>query len=69
MFQIINKLLFWGAVTGMADKDEELAMPRDAKIVKSLMKSMGVEDYEPRVVHKINFCKLVMKLQYQKVGA
>ncbi|KAG4402778.1 hypothetical protein AAZX31_02G261200 [Glycine max] len=36
----------------MADKDEELAMPRDAKIVKSLMKSMGVEDYEPRVVHK-----------------
>lgn len=52
MFQIINKLLFWGAVTGMADKDEELAMPRDAKIVKSLMKSMGVEDYEPRVVHK-----------------
>ncbi|XP_073226799.1 transcription initiation factor TFIID subunit 9 [Cicer arietinum] len=36
----------------MEDKDEELAMPRDAKTVKSLLKSMGVEDYEPRVIHK-----------------
>nr|AFK34960.1 unknown [Lotus japonicus] len=36
----------------MADKDEELNMPRDAKIVKSLLKSMGVEDYEPRVIQK-----------------
>ncbi|KAI4355428.1 hypothetical protein L6164_004204 [Bauhinia variegata] len=34
----------------MADKDEDL--PRDATIVKSLLKSMGVEDYEPRVIHK-----------------
>ncbi|KAJ7951506.1 transcription initiation factor TFIID subunit 9 [Quillaja saponaria] len=34
----------------MADKDEDL--PRDAKIVKSLLKSMGVEDYEPRVIHQ-----------------
>ena len=31
----------------MGDKEEESAMPRDAKIVKSLLKSMGVEDYEP----------------------
>lgn len=36
----------------MGDKEEESAVPRDAKIVKSLLKSMGVEDYEPRVVHK-----------------
>ncbi|KAK7325072.1 hypothetical protein VNO77_29131 [Canavalia gladiata] len=36
----------------MADKDEELTMPRDAKIVKTLLKSMGVDDYEPRVIHK-----------------
>ncbi|XP_027369096.1 transcription initiation factor TFIID subunit 9 [Abrus precatorius] len=36
----------------MADKDDELSMPRDAKIVKSLLKSMGVDDYEPRVLHK-----------------
>ncbi|CAL0306892.1 unnamed protein product [Lupinus luteus] len=36
----------------MADKDEELEIPRDAKIVQSLLKSMGVEDYEPRVIHK-----------------
>ncbi|XP_020223344.1 transcription initiation factor TFIID subunit 9 [Cajanus cajan] len=36
----------------MAEKDEDLTMPRDAKIVKCLMKSMGVEDYEPHVVHK-----------------
>lgn len=34
----------------MAEGDEEL--PRDAKIVKSLLKSMGVEDYEPRVIHQ-----------------
>ncbi|TKY57115.1 Transcription initiation factor TFIID subunit 9 [Spatholobus suberectus] len=36
----------------MADKYEELTMPRDATIVKSLLKSMGVEDYEPHVIHK-----------------
>lgn len=35
----------------MSDKDEELAMPRDAKIVKSLLKSMGVGEYEPPVIH------------------
>ena len=34
----------------MAEGDEQ--MPRDAKIVKSLLKSMGVEDYEPRVIHQ-----------------
>jgi len=34
----------------MAEGEED--MPRDAKIVKSLLKSMGVEDYEPRVVHQ-----------------
>ncbi|XP_050947661.1 transcription initiation factor TFIID subunit 9 isoform X1 [Cucumis melo] len=34
----------------MSDGDEEL--PRDAKIVKTLLKSMGVEDYEPRVIHQ-----------------
>ncbi|XP_057976439.1 transcription initiation factor TFIID subunit 9 [Malania oleifera] len=34
----------------MAEGDEDL--PRDAKIVKSLLKSMGVDDYEPRVVHQ-----------------
>ncbi|GFZ04304.1 TATA binding protein associated factor 21kDa subunit [Actinidia rufa] len=34
----------------MADRDDDL--PRDAKIVKTLLKSMGVDDYEPRVVHQ-----------------
>ncbi|CAH2068647.1 unnamed protein product [Thlaspi arvense] len=34
----------------MADGEEDL--PRDAKIVKALLKSMGVEEYEPRVVHQ-----------------
>ncbi|PSS07316.1 Transcription initiation factor TFIID subunit like [Actinidia chinensis var. chinensis] len=33
----------------MADRDD---LPRDAKIVKTLLKSMGVDDYEPRVVHQ-----------------
>ncbi|EPS69203.1 hypothetical protein M569_05565, partial [Genlisea aurea] len=27
-------------------------MPRDAKIVKEVLKSMNVEDYEPRVIHQ-----------------
>ncbi|KAJ0250504.1 Transcription initiation factor TFIID subunit 9 [Hirschfeldia incana] len=35
----------------MAGEGEE-DMPRDAKIVKSLLKSMGVEDYEPPVIHQ-----------------
>ena len=39
-----------GAVERMAEGDEDL--PRDAKIVKSLLKSMGVDDYEPRVIHQ-----------------
>ncbi|KAI3768147.1 hypothetical protein L2E82_18586 [Cichorium intybus] len=34
----------------MADGEEDL--PRDAKIVKTLLKSMGVDHYEPRVVHQ-----------------
>lgn len=36
----------------MADRDEELAMPRDAKILKCLLKSMGVEEHEPCVINK-----------------
>lgn len=35
----------------MAGEGEE-ELPRDAKIVKSLLKSMGVEEYEPRVIHQ-----------------
>lgn len=34
----------------MAEGDDN--MPRDAKIVKSLLKSMGVEDYETGVLHQ-----------------
>lgn len=34
----------------MAEKDSDL--PRDARVVKSLLKSMGVEDSEPRVIHQ-----------------
>lgn len=37
-------------IAQMADGDED--MPRDAKIVKTLLKSMGVDEYEPRVVHQ-----------------
>ncbi|KAL5065585.1 hypothetical protein RYX36_027322 [Vicia faba] len=37
----------------MADNEElSMPMPRDAKIIESLLKSMGVEEYEPRVIHK-----------------
>ncbi|PNY12035.1 transcription initiation factor TFIID subunit 9-like protein [Trifolium pratense] len=38
--------------SSMADNEEDLTMPRDAKIIKSLLKSMGVEEYDPRVIHK-----------------
>ncbi|XP_039009215.1 transcription initiation factor TFIID subunit 9-like isoform X1 [Hibiscus syriacus] len=34
----------------MAEGEEDL--PRDAKIVKSLLNSMGVEEYEPSVIHQ-----------------
>ena len=36
----------------MGEGSGEEDMPRDAKIVKSLLKSMGVEDFEPRVIHQ-----------------
>ena len=45
----------------MENKDAELSMPRDAKIVKSLLKAVGVEDYEPHVIHKF------LKLWYRYV--
>ncbi|KAK4410475.1 UNVERIFIED_CONTAM: Transcription initiation factor TFIID subunit [Sesamum angustifolium] len=35
----------------MAEGGED-DMPRDAKIVKELLKSMNVDDYEPRVIHQ-----------------
>lgn len=38
----------WSKMAEGGDED----LPRDAKIVKSLLKSMGVEDYEPRVIHQ-----------------
>ncbi|XP_071708502.1 transcription initiation factor TFIID subunit 9-like [Rutidosis leptorrhynchoides] len=34
----------------MADGDENI--PRDVKTIKALLASMGVNDYEPRVVHQ-----------------
>ncbi|XP_010067878.2 transcription initiation factor TFIID subunit 9 [Eucalyptus grandis] len=34
----------------MAEKDNDL--PRDARVVQSLLKSMGVEKYEPCVIHQ-----------------
>ncbi|KAK6911858.1 Transcription initiation factor TAFII31 [Dillenia turbinata] len=43
----------------MAEGEED--MPRDAKIVKSLLKSMSIEEYEPRVVHQF------LELWYQYV--
>jgi transcription initiation factor TFIID subunit 9B len=33
----------------MGDAEE---LPMDAKIVKTILKSMGVQQYEPRVVHQ-----------------
>lgn len=35
----------------MAEGGDDV-MPKDARIVKELLKSMGVEDYEPRVVNQ-----------------
>ncbi|XP_022868118.1 transcription initiation factor TFIID subunit 9-like isoform X2 [Olea europaea var. sylvestris] len=39
------------SVEKMAEGGEE-DIPRDAKVVKTLLKSMNVDDYEPRVVHQ-----------------
>ncbi|GER45044.1 transcription initiation factor TFIID subunit 9 [Striga asiatica] len=36
----------------MAEGGEEDNLPRDAKIVKELLKSMSVDDYEPRVINQ-----------------
>lgn len=50
-WRTLTFFLIWvKTVKEMAEGDEDL--PRDAKIVKSLLKSMGVEDYEPRVIHQ-----------------
>ncbi|XP_042487400.1 transcription initiation factor TFIID subunit 9-like [Macadamia integrifolia] len=47
----------------MAEREEgDEELPRDAKIVKSLLKSMGVREYEPRVVHQF------LELWYRYVG-
>ncbi|XP_010443133.1 PREDICTED: transcription initiation factor TFIID subunit 9-like [Camelina sativa] len=47
----------------MAGEGEE-DVPRDAKIVKSLLKSMGVEDYEPHVIHQFLelWCRYVVEV-------
>lgn len=37
----------------MADSGEEDNMPRDGKIVKELLRSMNIDDYEPQVVHQL----------------
>lgn len=34
----------------MADEDDN--KPKDAKTIKALMASMGINDYEPRVAHQ-----------------
>ncbi|KAI6668890.1 hypothetical protein NL676_003775 [Syzygium grande] len=46
----------------MAEKDEDLRIPRDAKIIKSLLQSIGIEEYEPRVVHHM------LELWYKYAG-
>lgn len=37
----------------MAEGGEEDNMPRDGKIVKELLRSMNIDDYEPQVVHQL----------------
>ncbi|XP_010449845.1 PREDICTED: transcription initiation factor TFIID subunit 9-like isoform X1 [Camelina sativa] len=51
IFQDFPRQLYSLFRENMAGEGEE-DVPRDAKIVKSLLKSMGVEDYEPRVIHQ-----------------
>ncbi|KAL3719173.1 hypothetical protein ACJRO7_004172 [Eucalyptus globulus] len=46
----------------MAENDEDLQIPRDAKIIKSLLQSMGIEEYEPYVVHQM------LELWYKYAG-
>ncbi|KAK3409131.1 hypothetical protein EUGRSUZ_J01267 [Eucalyptus grandis] len=46
----------------MAENDEDLQIPRDAKIIKSLLQSIGIEEYEPYVVHQM------LELWYKYAG-
>lgn len=46
----------------MAEKDEDLKIRRDAKIIKNLLRSIGIEEYEPCVVNRM------LELWYKYAG-
>lgn len=36
-----------------ADSQKQPVQPRDARIVSLILQSLGVEDYDPKVVHQL----------------
>jgi hypothetical protein len=41
-----------GRNKAVANMEVEKDLPRDAKVIESILKSMGVEDHEPRVLNQ-----------------
>lgn len=39
--------------TNVKEKEEAKSTPRDARAMKMLLKEMGVEEYEPRVINQM----------------
>ena len=40
--------------TANGKSDGIMEMPRDGKAVMKILESMGVEEYEPRVIHQVS---------------
>lgn len=36
-----------------ADTQKQPAQPRDARLISLILQSLGVEDYDPKVVHQL----------------
>ena len=43
--------------TANGKSDGTMEMPRDGKAVMKILESMGVEEYEPRVIHQVSWTK------------
>ena len=46
----------------MSSQNQNNELPRDAKLIQLILSSMGVEEYEPRVVNQL------MEFMYSKLN-
>lgn len=42
----------WSCISAMADSGA-FSGPRDAAVIEAILKEMGIEEYEPNVVHQM----------------